>query len=100
MQSKETILNQLELVLRGVTNFNQFRMFKDFLENGISGVESVKQTRISNNAMSISVEFYGDEKRFLDMISTQETLPFATDVERTEKGEIIVLIRQYTHDYP
>ncbi len=100
MQSKETMLNQLELVLQGVTNFNQFRMFKDFLENGISGVESVKQTRISHNAMSISVEFYGDEKRFLDMISTQETLPFATDVERTEKGETLILIRQYTHDYP
>jgi len=100
IQSKEATLNQLELVLQGVRNFNQFRVFKDFLENGISGVESVKQTRVRDNAMSISVEFFGDEKRFLDMISTQKSLPFVTDVKKSEEGEIYVLIRQYTHDYP
>ena len=100
MQSKEATLNQLELVLQGVRNFNQFRMFKDLLENDISGVESVKQTRVRDNAMSVSVEFFGDEKRFLDMISTQKSLPFVTDVKKTEEGEIFVLIREYTHDYP
>jgi hypothetical protein len=100
IQSEEDTLNQLELVLQGVRNFNQFKMFKDFLENEISGVESVKQTRVRDNAMSISVEFFGDEKRFLDMISTQKSLPFATDVKRTEEGEIDVLIRENTYDYP
>jgi hypothetical protein len=60
----------------------------------------VKQTRVRENAMSVSVKFFGDEKRFLDMISTQESLPFATDVKKTEEGEIHVMIRQYTHDYP
>jgi len=100
MQSKGATLNQLELVLQGVRNFSQFRVFKDLLENDISGVESVKQTRVRDNAMSISVEFFGDEKRFLDMISTQKSLPFVTDVKRTEEGEIYVLIREYTHDYP
>ena len=100
IQSEEATLNQLELVLQGVRNFNQFKVFKDLLENEISGVESVKQTRVRDDAMSISVEFFGDEKRFLDMISTQKSLPFATDVKRTEEGEIDVLIREYTHDYP
>jgi hypothetical protein len=100
MQSKENTLNQLELVLKGVTAFNQFKMFKDLLENDISGVESVKQTRIRDSDMFISVEFFGDEKRFLDMISTQEGLPFSTDVKTTEEGEIHVLIREYTYDYP
>lgn len=100
LQSKETTLNQLELVLQGVSNFKQFRVFKDFLENRITGVESVKQTRIKDNAMYISVEYFGDEKRFLDMISTQESLPFATDVTKTEDGEIHVLIKQDTYDYP
>ena len=100
IQSKEVTLNHLELVLQGVRNFNQFRVFKDLLENDISGVESVKQTRVRDNAMSISVEFFGDEKRFLDMISTQKSIPFVTDVKRTEEGEIHVLIREYTDDYP
>ena len=100
IQSKEVTLNHLELVLQGVRNFNQFRVFKDLLENDISGVESVKQTRVRDNAMSISVEFFGDEQRFLDMISTQKSLPFVTDVERTAEGEIYVLIRENTNDYP
>jgi hypothetical protein len=100
IQSKEATLNQLELVLQGVSNFKQFREFKDFLENRITGVESVKQTRIKDNAMYISVEYFGDEKKFLDMISTQESLPFATEVKKTEEGEIHVLIRQDTYDYP
>lgn len=100
IQSKEATLNQLELVLQGMSNFRQFRVFKDFLESSISGVESVKQTRIKDNAMYISVEYFGDEKRFLDMISTQESLPFVTDVKKTEDGEIHVLIRQETYDDP
>ena len=100
IHSEEATLNQLELVLQGVRNFSQFRVVKDFLENEISGVESVKQTRVRDNAMFVSVEFFGDEKRFLDMISTQKSLPFATDVKSTEEGEIYVLIREYTHDYP
>lgn len=100
IQSKDATLNELELVLQGVSNFRQFRIFKDLLENEISGVESVKQTRVRENAMFISVEFFGDEERFLDMISTQKSLPFATDVNKTEEGEVHVLIRQYTNDDP
>ena len=100
IHSEEVTLNQLGLVLQGVRNFSQFRVFKDFLENEISGVESVKQTRIRDNDMFISVEFFGDEKRFLDTISTQKSLPFATDVKKTEEGEIHVLIRQDNYDYP
>ena len=100
IQSKVATLNELELVLIGVNNFRQFRMFTDLLENEISGVESVKQTRVRENAMFISVEFFGDEERFLDMVSTQKSLPFATDVQKTEEGEIHVLIRQYNNDNP
>jgi hypothetical protein len=100
IHSREAKKNQLELILQGVTHFRQFRMFKDFLENYVSGVESVNQTRVKENAMFISVEFFGDEERFLDMISTQEGLPFTTDVRKTEEGEIYVLIREYTNDYP
>jgi hypothetical protein len=36
IQSKETTLNELELILKGVRNFKEFRLFKDFLENEIS----------------------------------------------------------------
>ena len=45
--------------------------------------------------MLISVEFLGDEKNFLDVISKQASLPYATDVTRMEEGEITVVIREF-----
>jgi hypothetical protein len=93
MQFQEATLRRIEFALLGLRSFSQFRAFKSFLENDISGVKSVKQTRVRDNTMFISVEFFGDEKRVIDMISTQTSLPFMTDVERTEEGEIFVTVR-------
>ena len=93
MQFQEATLCRIELALLGLRTFGQFRAFKDFLENDISGVESVKQTRVRDDMLFISVEFFGDEKRVIDMISTQTSLPFITDVETTEEGEIFVTVR-------
>ena len=95
MQLPEPVINRVELILRGLRSFRQFEEFKGFLENEIAAVKSVKQTRISGNSMFISVEFLGDKKNLLDMISKQASLPFATDVNRTEEGEIIVVIREF-----
>jgi hypothetical protein len=93
MQFQDATLCRIELALLGLRSFSQFRAFKGFLENDISGVKSVKQTRVRDDAMFISVEFFGDEKRVIDMISTQTSLPFMTDVETTEEGEIFVTVR-------
>ena len=93
MQFQEATLCRIELALLGLRSFNQFRAFKGFLENDISGVKSAKQTRIRDDMVFIAVEFFGDEKRVIDMISTQTSLPFMTDVERTEEGEIFVMVR-------
>jgi hypothetical protein len=93
MQFQDATLCRIELALLGLRSFSQFRAFKGFLENDISGVKSVKQTRVRDDAMFISVEFFGDEKRVIDMISTQTSLPFMTEVETTEEGEIFVMVR-------
>ncbi len=93
VQFQEATLCRIELALLGLRSFSQFRAFKGFLENDISGVKSVKQTRVRDDMVFIAVEFFGDEKRVIDMISTQTSLPFMTDVERTEEGEIFVMVR-------
>ena len=93
MELPELEIHQVELTLKGLRSFRQLREFKGFLEKDIPGVRSVKQTRIRGRSMYISVEFLGDEKRFLDMVSKQTNLPFATGVTKTEEEEIIVVIR-------
>ncbi len=93
MELPEAKISQLALTLKGLRNFRQFREFKDFLEKKIPGVKSIRQTRLKGNSLYISVEFLGDEERFLDKISKHEKLPFGADLARTEEGEIIVVIR-------
>jgi hypothetical protein len=74
--------------------FKQFRDFRDFLKKDILGVKSVRQTRVSSNSISISVEFSGNSEKFLDTILGQEGFPFPADVSKTEEGEIIIDIKQ------
>ncbi len=93
MQFQDATLCRIGLALQGLRSFSQLRAFKGFLENDISGVKSVKQTRVRDDTVFISVEFFGDEQRLIDMISTQTSLPFMTDVKRTEEGEIFVTAR-------
>lgn len=89
-QAKTT---QLLLTLKGLRSFKDFAAFKDFLEKRVAGVKSVKQTRVKGDSVSVSVEYLGDEERFLDSVSKHESLPFRADLEKTEEGEILVFIR-------
>lgn len=89
----ETKTAKLSLTLKGLRSFGQFRAFKDFLENSVPGVKSVKQTRLRGDSMSVAVEFLGDEEKFVQRVSKHENLPFKADWTRTEQGEIVVLIR-------
>lgn len=90
----DTGINQLKITLTGMRGFKQFRDFRDFLKKDILGVKSVRQTRVSSNSISISVEFSGNSEKFLDTILGQEGFPFPADVSKTEEGEIIIDIKQ------
>lgn len=87
-------INELKITLTGLKDFKQFRDFRDFLKKDIPGVKSVRQTRVSSNSISISVEFSGSGEKFLDTFLSHEGFPFQADVSKTEEGEIIVEIKQ------
>lgn len=89
----ESIQN-LEISLKGLKNYQQFRAYRDFLEKEIDGVKSVRQTRIRGDAMSISVEFIGDKDQFLDRATNHEKLPFDVELITDENGEIIIQIKE------
>ena len=87
----------LIITLEQLKSYRQSRLFMDFLRN-VSGVKSVKQTRIRHKAVSMAVEFSGDRDRFLDQILNQQDLPFPVELDRAEeKGEseeIVLVVRE------
>lgn len=85
-------IQRVEVTLKGLNTFKQFRVFKDFLIRDVTGVKSVMQTRVRRDSMSIAVEFQGDRNRFLDRVINNENLPFPLDVYLTEEGEIVFRI--------
>ncbi|MBW2609012.1 MAG: hypothetical protein JRC68_01560 [Deltaproteobacteria bacterium] len=89
----EDEINKIDIEIQGLKSFEQFRMFSDFLKKDIHGVESVIQTRIKSNSISIRVVFSGKKNRFMDMVLEHESFPFLADVRKTEKGEIIINIK-------
>jgi len=93
VEEPDAKINQLAVTLQGLRSYRQFREFKVFLEKNISGVRSVKQTKVKGDALSISVEFLGDKDKFVALLSGHEKLPFRADVSRSEEGEIFVTLR-------
>lgn len=94
MEPPEESPQQIEIALKGLKNFQQFRAYRDFLKREIKGVKSVRQTRIRGDAMSILVEFIGDREEFLDKASTHQNLPFEVELIITEEGEIVIKIQE------
>ena len=84
---------QMEITLRGLSAYKQLRVFKNFLRTDVSGVTSVRQTRIKKNEVSLSIEFQGDRERLLGRVMNHENLPFSLNLEQTQEGEIVFTVQ-------
>jgi uncharacterized membrane protein len=69
------------------------RQIQNFLRKDIAGVKSVRQSRITGQAIFLVVEFAGDEDKLLEMVSNHEKKPIRTDVSKSEEGKIIINLR-------
>jgi len=85
-------LQIFEVKLTGLQSFAQFMAFSDFLKQEIDGVQTVMQTRIKGNAMTVQVEFEGKKDKFFKEISEHDAFPFSAAVQNTEEGEILINI--------
>lgn len=85
--------SRFEVSLEGLKSFKEFRTFKHFLEQEVAGVNSVTQTGIRGKILTVSIEFSGKEDRFLEMVTRNGDLPFQTEAQKTDTGEIILRIR-------
>ena len=93
LSTLEAKVSRLEIALKGLKSFRDFRVLRDFLEGEIEGVKSVRQTKVKGNMISIMVEYVGDEDAFLEKVLRHEKLPFPVDVIKTEEGETVFNIR-------
>jgi len=78
-------LHTIEVSLRGIKNYMDYRRFLDFLNKEIRGVEKVRQSRIGSGYVSLKVDFMGSVKAFIQEVMTHEALP--VEVQRVEEGE-------------
>ena len=88
-------VRHLEITLKGLSSYKQFRTFRDFLRRDVSGVKSVRQTRVRKDSISIAVEFQGDRKKFVERVLNHENLPFLVKLEQGEEEEILFRIEKF-----
>jgi len=83
--------NQLEVLLKGLGSYREFRVLRDFLRRDVSGIESVRQTRVRKDSITIVIQYQGDKNRLLDRILNHEKLPFPLEVNYTKEDRIIFI---------
>ena len=81
---------RLEITLQGLKNYGESRVFMDFLASEVSGVKSVRQTRVRRDSVSMALEFSGSRDELLKKLLTHGRLPFPLKVTEME-GEKLVL---------
>ena len=84
----------LDITLKNLSSYKQFRVFRDFLIRDVSGVKSVRQTRVRKDAISIAVEFEGDRNSFVERVLNHDNLPFLVKLEQGEE-EILFRIEKF-----
>jgi hypothetical protein len=86
-------VTQLDLTLTGLSNYRELTVFRDFLRTEVTGVLSVRQTRVRLDAISLSVEFQGNANRFLNRVLNHENLPFPMEALQTEEGGLVLSVQ-------
>ena len=89
---RDNEINKMEIEVRGLKSFEQFRRFTEFLKQDPS-VLSVTQTRIKGNSMTVMTEFSGGREKFIKKLTGSENFPFLADISRTDEGGVIIDIK-------
>jgi hypothetical protein len=89
-KKKEEKLTSFDLAIKGVTNLKQLTGFISFLKEKVSGVVAVLPSRISTDAITITVEYSGERKVFIEKVRTSSEMPFAAQIGIDEEGYLTV----------
>lgn len=85
-KKEEEKQTSFDLALKGVTNLKQLTGFISFLKEKINGVVSVLPSRISADVITVTVEYSGERKIFIEKVRTSSEMPFAAQIGIDEEG--------------
>lgn len=86
----EEKLISFDLGLKGITKLKQLTGFISFLKEKVGGVASVLPSRISTDMITLTVEYSGERKVFIEKIRTSNDMPFAAQIGINEEGYLTV----------
>ena len=89
-KKEEEKQSRFDIELKGLDSLKQVMAFISFLREKISGVDSVLETRIARGTITISVEFSGNRKTFIEKIKSSTEVPFASEIRVDETGVLTV----------
>jgi hypothetical protein len=79
-------LNKIDIMMRDVNNFEELRLFIKFLEEEISGIKSVVQSRIKGPVIGLSVEYSGSRDALLNKLKGNRNLPLQAEIAADGEG--------------
>ncbi len=86
----EQKLTSFDLAIKGLLNLKQLTGFISFLKERVSGVVSVLPSRISTDIITVTVEYSGERKVFIEKLRTSNDIPFAAQIGIDEEGYLTV----------
>ncbi len=92
-KAPEVQLAKLQISLQGVKNLRQFNELMSFLEQDVTGVESVRPTKVKGNVIELSVMFKGDPDGLLNRLAEQDVLSFQMNLSRRTDRDIVIEVR-------
>jgi hypothetical protein len=92
-KAPEVEVAPLEISLRGIKNLRQFNELMSFLEQDVTGVESVRPRKVKGSVIELSVMFKGDPNALLERLSKQDILSFDMDLNRFGDKTIMIEVK-------
>jgi len=84
----------IQVTLKGMRSYRDFKDLQNFLKEDVPGVKSVQQSRMSQGVLSVDVDFAGSRDQLLHRLLSQEKLPLKLVLQSATETAIVLLVSQ------
>ncbi len=94
---KDEETNKILITLMDAKSFEEFRLFRNFLDKEVGGIKSAVQSRIKGNSITVSVEFSGTRDAFVNKLKGRSGSTVREGAD-TEGGGLVIEIEHELTD--
>lgn len=87
-------VQRIEITLKGMRNYQEFKNLQQLLKEDLPGVQSVRQSRMSQGLLSVEVDFAGSREQLLRQLLNQQKLPIKLVLESATDTQIVLQVAQ------